>query len=41
MVTTMGTGEYQINSKTVTFKQYETKLAYIGVLLKACNFLVF
>lgn len=41
MVTTKGTGEYQINGKTVTFKQYEAKLATIGVLLKARNFLVF
>ena len=41
MVTTKGIGEYQINGKTVTFKQYEAKLATIGVLLKARNFLVF
>jgi structural maintenance of chromosome 1 len=41
IVTTKGAGEYQINGKTVTFKQYETKLASIGVLLKARNFLVF
>ena len=41
IITTKGTGEYQINGKTVTFKQYETKLASIGVLLKARNFLVF
>ena len=41
VVTTKGTGEYQINGKTVSFKQYEVKLASIGVLLKARNFLVF
>eukprot|EP00579_Thalassiosira_antarctica_P001997 CAMPEP_0201868672 /NCGR_PEP_ID=MMETSP0902-20130614/2454_1 /ASSEMBLY_ACC=CAM_ASM_000551 /TAXON_ID=420261 /ORGANISM="Thalassiosira antarctica, Strain CCMP982" /LENGTH=1327 /DNA_ID=CAMNT_0048394037 /DNA_START=180 /DNA_END=4163 /DNA_ORIENTATION=+ len=41
VITTKGTGEYQINSKNVTFKQYEAKLASIGVLLKARNFLVF
>lgn len=41
VVTAKGTGEYQINGKVVTFKQYETKLASIGVLLKARNFLVF
>lgn len=41
IITTKGAGEYQINGKTCTFKQYETKLASIGVLLKARNFLVF
>lgn len=41
VVTTKGTGEYQINGKTVSFKQYEVKLASIGILLKARNFLVF
>lgn len=41
VITTKGTGEYLINHKTVTFKQYEAKLASIGVLLKARNFLVF
>ena len=41
VITTKGSGEYQINHKSVTFKQYEAKLASIGVLLKARNFLVF
>jgi structural maintenance of chromosome 1 len=41
VITTKGTGEYQINNTAVTFKQYEAKLASIGVLLKARNFLVF
>ena len=41
LITTKGTGEYQINNVTVNFKQYEQKLASIGVLLKARNFLVF
>lgn len=41
IITSKGTGEYQVNSKSVTFKQYEAKLASIGVLLKARNFLVF
>jgi len=41
VITSKGIGEYQINHRTVTFKQYETKLASIGVLLKARNFLVF
>ena len=41
VITTKGLGEYQINRKTVTFKQYEAKLESIGILLKARNFLVF
>jgi len=41
VITTKGAGEYQVNGKSVTFKQYEAKLASIGVLLKARNFLVF
>lgn len=41
IINTKGSGEYQVNGKTVTFKQYEAKLASIGVLLKARNFLVF
>ncbi|KAL7543841.1 hypothetical protein ACHAXR_013280 [Thalassiosira sp. AJA248-18] len=41
LITSKGTGEYQVNGKSVTFKQYEAKLASIGVLLKARNFLVF
>lgn len=41
LITSKGTGEYQVNGKVVTFKQYEAKLASIGVLLKARNFLVF
>ena len=36
-----GHGEYRINNKTVTYKQYEEALAGIGVLVKARNFLVF
>jgi len=36
-----GTGDYRINNKVVTYKQYEEKLASIGVLVKARNFLVF
>jgi len=41
LISTTGAGGYQVNSKSVTFKQYEAKLASIGVLLKARNFLVF
>lgn len=41
VITSKGIGEYQINNRTVTFKQYEAMLASIGVLLKARNFLVF
>ena len=41
VITTKRTREYQINNTAVTFKQYEAKLASIGVLLKARNFLVF
>lgn len=41
LITTKGTSQYQINGKNVTFKQYEAKLASIGILLKARNFLVF
>jgi len=36
-----GHGEYIINGKTVTFAKYEERLADIGVLVKARNFLVF
>jgi structural maintenance of chromosome 1 len=36
-----GSGDYRINNKVVTYKQYEDKLASIGVLVKARNFLVF
>ena len=36
-----GTGDYRINNKVVSYKQYEDKLASIGVLVKARNFLVF
>mmetsp|Transcript_7203 Transcript_7203/g.10526 ORF Transcript_7203/g.10526 Transcript_7203/m.10526 type:complete len:1311 (-) Transcript_7203:37-3969(-) len=36
-----GSGEYQVDGKTVTFAQYEKALGKIGVLLKARNFLVF
>ena len=36
-----GNGDYRINNKVVTYKQYEEKLASIGVLVKARNFLVF
>jgi len=41
LISTTGSGGYQVNSQPVTFKQYEAKLASIGVLLKARNFLVF
>ncbi len=41
VITSKGTGEYQINNKSVSFKTYEQKLASFGVLLKARNFLVF
>ena len=36
-----GSGDYRINNKVVSYKQYEDKLASIGVLVKARNFLVF
>lgn len=36
-----GNGDYRINNKVVTYKQYEDRLASIGVLVKARNFLVF
>mmetsp|Transcript_32041 Transcript_32041/g.78010 ORF Transcript_32041/g.78010 Transcript_32041/m.78010 type:complete len:1375 (-) Transcript_32041:665-4789(-) len=36
-----GHGEYRVNNKTVSYKQYEEALAGIGVLVKARNFLVF
>ena len=41
VISTSGAGGYQVNGKPVTFKQYESRLASIGVLLKARNFLVF
>ena len=36
-----GVGDYRINEKVVTYKQYEEQLSQIGVLVKARNFLVF
>jgi structural maintenance of chromosome 1 len=36
-----GTGDYRLNNKVVSYKEYEDKLASIGVLVKARNFLVF
>jgi len=36
-----GAGDYRINDKVVTYKKYEDRLASIGVLVKARNFLVF
>lgn len=36
-----GSGDYQVDGKSVSFKDYEQALADIGVLLKARNFLVF
>jgi Chromosome segregation ATPases len=41
MISTKGTGEYQVNGKTVSFAKYEEALKNIGVLLKGRNFLVF
>ena len=41
VISTSGAGGYQVNGKPVTFKQYESRLSSIGVLLKARNFLVF
>lgn len=36
-----GHGEYLVNGKSMTFAKYEERLADIGVLVKARNFLVF
>jgi len=36
-----GTSTYHVNRSTVSFKQYQQRLADIGVLLKVRNFLVF
>ena len=36
-----GVGDYQVNGRSKSFKEYEQALADIGVLLKARNFLVF
>ena len=36
-----GTGDYEVNGTSKSFKEYEQALAEIGVLLKARNFLVF
>lgn len=36
-----GVGEYKIDGKGVSYKDYEARLADIGVLVKARNFLVF
>jgi len=41
VISTKGTGEYQVNGKTVSFAKYEEALKDIGVLLKGRNFLVF
>lgn len=40
-ISPQGVGEYIVNGKTVTFAKYEERLADIGVLVKARNFLVF
>lgn len=40
-ITARGVGDYRINSKSCSFKEYEAKLGEIGVLVKARNFLVF
>ena len=40
-ISASGVGEYQVNSKTCSFAQYERTLKRIGVLVKARNFLVF
>lgn len=36
-----GVGDYRINGKTVSYKEYEGRLEEIGVLVQARNFLVF
>lgn len=36
-----GQGEYSVNGQSMTFAKYEERLADIGVLVKARNFLVF
>ena len=36
-----GQGDYKIDGKSVSYKDYEKRLADIGVLVKARNFLVF
>lgn len=41
LISSQGVGEYQVNGNTASFKEYESALAEIGVLLKARNFLVF
>jgi structural maintenance of chromosome 1 len=40
-ITPAGHGEYHVNNVTCTFAEYEKRLADIGVLVKARNFLVF
>lgn len=40
-ISPQGVGEYIVNGKTVTYAKYEERLADIGVLVKARNFLVF
>lgn len=40
-VSLSGASEYKVNGKTVTMEAYNSKLASIGVLVKARNFLVF
>lgn len=41
VINSRGTGDYRINDKSVTYKEYEDHLGEIGVLVKARNFLVF
>lgn len=41
LITHRGQGEYRVNDKSVSFKEYEEHLGEIGVLVKARNFLVF
>ena len=40
-INSQGHGDYRVNGKVVTYKQYEEQLGEIGVLVKARNFLVF
>ena len=40
-ISSQGVGEYLVNGEVVTYKVYEERLADIGVLVKARNFLVF
>ena len=41
VISSSGTSDYRINSKTVSWDEYNAKMKSLGILIKARNFLVF